>query len=292
MLASSSGRAGPPAVLFGAPAIRFGALALAMALVASIVRGLPLDLYGWIPLAAALVTLLIWRRPGLRQWPKVFAANRAGLPAWLPAVAIPALVLTSGYVVAALLGFVRLDLKGESPILVLGLIFVYLVAGSVEAIGEEFGWRGFLLPLLIPRGRVFAGFASGLLWATWHVPLIYVAAAYHPGAGPVYFAAFAATITAMSFIANELRAASGSVWPAVIFHGAHNAIWAVLETLVVGSSATLGRIGGESGIVPLALYWVVALAIVFGRPGWPAGPVGGQMAARPSTADGSADEPT
>jgi hypothetical protein len=107
------------------------------------------------------------------------------------------------------------------------------------------------------------------LWAAWHLPLIYIAAAYHPGAGAPYLVTFTVTIVAMSFIANELRMASGSAWPAVVFHGAHNGIWFQLQALVVGSSVTLNRVGGESGIVPLSLYVVVALWIVLRRPAWP-----------------------
>jgi membrane protease YdiL (CAAX protease family) len=246
----------------------FGALVLAMALGASVARGLPLDLYGWIPLAAAVIVVATSGRSFAPEEWQDFGIRLAGLRAWVPAVTIPAAVLTCGYSAAAVVGAVRLDLTGTDTLLFAVTTVVVLIAASLEAIGEEMGWRGYLQPRLADRGRVAAGLASGLLWAAWHVPLIYVAGAYHPGAGPLYLVAFAPTIVAMSFIANELRQASGSVWPAVIFHGAHNGTWFMLQGLVVGPSTELNRVGGESGIVPLALYWLVALWIIRRRPAW------------------------
>ena len=253
----------------------FGVLALAMALAASLTRGVPLDLYGWIPLAAAVVVVLVVARDRVMRgafrggsW-SGFGVRRAAVRAWLPALAIPGAVLSAGYLAACVLGDVRMALPPQGAAWFAGVSVAIVVVGSIEAIGEELGWRGYLLPRIAAYGRVRAGLASGVLWAVWHTPLIYIAAAYHPGAGPIYFAAFAATIVAMSFIANELRMASGSSWPAVIFHGAHNAIWYQLQSLVVVGSASLNRIGGESGVVPLALYAAVAAWIVWRRPSWP-----------------------
>lgn len=193
----------------------------------------------------------------------------AGLAAWVPAVAIPSIVLTAGYVAAWAFGGVQLGL-GTTTAPVFAMLTVLIVAAAaVEAIGEELGWRGFLLPRLIHLGRVRAGLASGLLWAAWHVPLIYIAAAYHGGASPLFMVPFTITIVAMSFVANELWVASGSSWPAVVFHGAHNGIWFQLQALVVGSAGRVDGVAGKSGLVPMTLYALVAPWIVARRPAWP-----------------------
>ena len=249
-------------------ALAFGAIALGLAVATSIVGGRALDPYGWIPLAAAVLVIL----PGGGLWLRAtwsgFGIGTAGFRAWLPAIAIPAAVLTAGYVAAALTGNVQLSLGGTNPAVFAGATVVIIAVGSVEAIGEELGWRGYLLPRLADLGRVRVGLISGLLWAAWHAPLIYIAAAYHQGAGPLYMLPFTITIVAMSFIANELRMSSGSSWPAVIFHGAHNAIWYQLGALTVGSTGLLAGIGEESGIVPMTLYVAVAVWIVLRRPAW------------------------
>lgn len=42
----------------------------------------------------------------------------------------------------------------------------------IPSLGEEIGWRGFLLPKLEPLGRVKASIISGMIWALWHTPMI------------------------------------------------------------------------------------------------------------------------
>lgn len=249
-------------------AVLFGCLALGLAVATSIAGGHFVDPYGWIPLAAAVAVILL--AGGLRSraaW-SGFGIGTAGLRAWLPALAIPCAVLTAGYGVAAVTGNVRLGLGSTTPLVFAGATVAVVVLASIEAIGEELGWRGFLLPRLADLGRVRAGLVGGLLWAVWHAPLIYVAGAYHGGAGPLYMVTFTITIVAMGFVANELRMTSGSSWPAVVFHGAHNGILFQLGVLTVGSTGLLAGIGEESGVVPMTLYSLVAAWIVIRRPAW------------------------
>ncbi|MFI5259022.1 MAG: type II CAAX prenyl endopeptidase Rce1 family protein [Candidatus Limnocylindrales bacterium] len=246
----------------------FAVLVLGIGLASSLLGGRFVEPYGWIPLAAAVVVVLLTGRARSRTAWSGFAVRWAGFAAWIPAIAIPGVVLTAGYVAAWAFGAVKLGLDGISVPVYAGMTIVILVGASIEAIGEEVGWRGFLLPRLAGLGRVRAGFIGGLLWAAWHTPLIYVAGAYHGGADPLFMVPFTITIVAMGFIANELRIASGSSWPAVVFHGAHNGIWFQLQVLVVGSTGALGAIGGESGLVPMTLYVLVAVWIVARRPAW------------------------
>src|SRR3712207_7188827 len=49
---------------------------------------------------------------------------------------------------------------------------VGMVVGLVLAAGEEIGWRGYMLTRLIDAGVPRPVFASGLIWALWHVPLV------------------------------------------------------------------------------------------------------------------------
>jgi membrane protease YdiL (CAAX protease family) len=261
-------------------AVVFGALALTLAVVTSIAGGRLVDPYGWIPLTAAAAVILLSSDPRTRAAWSGFGIASAGLRAWLPALAIPGAVLTTGYVIAAATGNVRLGLGDTTPLVFAGTTVAIVVLASIEAIGEELGWRGFLLPRLADLGRVRAGLLSGLLWAVWHAPLIYIAAAYHGGAGPLYMVSFTTTIVAMGFIANELRMASGSSWPAVVFHGAHNGILFQFGVLTVNSTGLLAGIGEESGVVPMTLYALVALWIVLRRPAWNCTSSNGPEAAR------------
>lgn len=90
-------------------------------------------------------------------------------------------------------------------------------------LGEEIGWRGFLVPELSRTHRFFGtALISSIIWALWHYPLI-LFGNYHPPA-PIWFylPVFTVTIVSIGFLWAWLRLKSGSVWPCVILHAAHN----------------------------------------------------------------------
>jgi membrane protease YdiL (CAAX protease family) len=251
-----------------AQALLFACLVLGIGFASSILGGWFVEPYGWIPLVGAILVMVVCGDARTKAVSRTLGIRSPALQAWAPAIAIPCFVLTAGYVVAAATGNARLGLGDTNPV-TFGLVTIVIIAlASLEAIGEELGWRGYLLPRLSDLGRVRAGLISGLLWAAWHMPLIYIAAAYHGGAGAVYMLPFGVTIVAMSFIANELRVTSGSSWPAVVFHGAHNGIWFQLGALTLSSTGLLAGIGDESGFVPMTLYSLIAVWIVVRRPPW------------------------
>ncbi len=98
-----------------------------------------------------------------------------------------------------------------------------LVAACLAALGEEIGWRG----LLVPELSKLTTFTKTVLltwavWSVWHYPAI-LFADYHSQA-PRWFDLSTLTISilGLSFFTAWLRLKSGSLWPTVIWHGAHN----------------------------------------------------------------------
>lgn len=116
----------------------------------------------------------------------------------------------------------------EDPTLFAALFFVFtgvtgIIVGTARGLGEEIGWRGFMAPRLQDRfGFTRAAAITGLIWATWHVPLILYAD--YNSAAPRGFAlvCFFVMVMNLSFIMAWFRLKSGSVWPAAIMHGSHN----------------------------------------------------------------------
>ncbi len=93
--------------------------------------------------------------------------------------------------------------------------------------GEEFGWRGYLQPKLLPLGGRITMLLMGFIWGVWHWPVIALGHNYgldYPGApwgGMLMMLWFTLTLgTLLGWL--TLRA--GSVWPAVIGHAAINGI--------------------------------------------------------------------
>ncbi|MEP6939847.1 MAG: CPBP family intramembrane glutamic endopeptidase [Rudaea sp.] len=120
-------------------------------------------------------------------------------------------------------GFAGLPMPAALLAYVLVSMSVGLIPKTTRALGEEIGWRGFLVPELSKVTGFFGvGLISGLLWAAWHFPAI-LFSDYNAGT-PAWYAltCFTVMVVSSSFIAAWLRLRSGSLWPAAIYHGAHN----------------------------------------------------------------------
>ena len=89
--------------------------------------------------------------------------------------------------------------------------------------GEEFGWRGYLLPRLTPLGGIPAAIITGIIWGLWHAPLIVQDGFNYPGhpwLGVVMMVVFTVPL---GMVFAWLRFRSGSVWPPTLAHAAFNA---------------------------------------------------------------------
>ncbi|WP_142860992.1 CPBP family intramembrane glutamic endopeptidase [Salinigranum halophilum] len=140
-----------------------------------------------------------------------------------------------------------------SPTLVVGTQLVAALTvgpaiNTVFAFGEEFGWRGYLLPKLLPLGPRIAVGLVGLVWGVWHWPVIAMGYNYgvgYPGAPWTGMLAMVVmTVSTGTFLAwVTLRAKS--VWPAALGHGAVNAVGGIglvvsrpAESLLLGPTVT------------------------------------------------------
>ncbi|MBQ3268183.1 MAG: CPBP family intramembrane metalloprotease [Atopobiaceae bacterium] len=154
------------------------------------------------------------------------------------------------------------------------VLFVAPIANFIPCFGEEWGWRGYLLPKLVEcLPTLPALVASGVIWGLWHAPIIAMGHNYgvgyagFPVTGILAMCLFCVILgTFMAYV--TLR--SGSCIPAVIAHGMINGCAA----MGVAYSATGGNpfVGpAPTGILGGAYFVLVALFMAFdlARNGWP-----------------------
>jgi membrane protease YdiL (CAAX protease family) len=144
-------------------------------------------------------------------------------------------------------------------------LFAVLIAPLINAIpilGEEFGWRAYLQPKLMPLGGRRAILLTGVIWGVWHWPVIAMGYNYgfnYPGApwlGPIAMIWF--TIVFGTLIGwATLRA--GSVWPAVVGHGALNGMAGIVAFFVQGQPNTLL---GPSAVGVIGSIGFAAVALI------------------------------
>jgi membrane protease YdiL (CAAX protease family) len=118
------------------------------------------------------------------------------------------------------------DFRPGDPNLVVlaaALVFNSLTLSAVLSFGEEYGWRGYLLPKLLPLGEIKAGVIVGIVWGLWHAPLL-IAGLNSPGVNPlVAVAIFIPAAVAMSMLFTRLYVAAGaSVLVVTVLHASLN----------------------------------------------------------------------
>jgi membrane protease YdiL (CAAX protease family) len=105
-----------------------------------------------------------------------------------------------------------------SPFIPLGAIPAMLVVQLVTgAVGEELGWRGFLLPRLGTRfGEMPAAWVMALLWRLWHVAALFVPGMPHQIMPPLSSLLFVALFGV--FLAFIFNRAGESVLATILAH--------------------------------------------------------------------------
>ena len=153
------------------------------------------------------------------------------------------------------------------------------VLNALFTYGEEFGWRGYLLPKLLPLGNRRAVLLSGVIWGLWHAPLIAMGHNYgtdyleYPWLGILMMIVFCVGFG--TYLA-WLTLKEGSIWPAVIAHAVMNAL-AGISGLVLAAKVDpvmgpmpVNLIGGTPFLL-LTLFFLMipeALSEARNKPRW------------------------
>ncbi|WP_166866873.1 MULTISPECIES: CPBP family intramembrane glutamic endopeptidase [unclassified Salinibacterium] len=239
------------------------------------------------PTIAALVVTFAFRAPAVARarylglWPLRPAKRIIGLV--IAAVFGPIALVLASIAVAAAFGWVRLDLEnfsafaavldslgaGEPPLPIGVLVALQLLTvplGSIlnllPALGEELGWRGWLLPALRPLGTWPALVLSGAIWGLWHSPAILLG--YNYGLTDLSgVALMTLACIAWGVLFGWLRLRSGSVWPAAVGHASLNGAAGMILLLAhADQSLDMALAGpvGVAGIIVVALVTIVLVA--------------------------------
>ena len=199
------------------------------------------SLWSITPTVATLIMLLVVTREGYSKegW-KSLGLHRLGLNVWWIAFGATLLITVAASAIVwatPLASFVVPEDGIIDPILSFLIFFGMSVVWF--ALAEEIGMRGYLQPRLMSLGRAPALLVVGLVFATWHMPLIFLAPGidFPTGNLLLFFPLFYGTFVAASFFFGYLRVYTGSLWPASIAHAVHNAAWNVLGAVTLITAA-------------------------------------------------------
>ncbi len=236
------------------------------------------------PAVAHILTRLFTREgwKNLYLWPRL----RHGWPYWLICWFAPGILVVLGMALFFLLfpqyfdpnlGNFRVVLERSAPgrplpnnlwpaalVQFVSTILIAPILGALPTLGEEFGWRAYLLEKLMPLGTRTALIVTGLIWGVWHWPVIAMGYEYgfnYPGFPYVGMLLFPVFTVSVGTLIGWAVLRSGSVWPAVIGHGAVNGIAGITALFLKGQpNRLLGP--GVVGIIGGLGFLIVGLIIL------------------------------
>lgn len=214
------------------------------------------------PMVGALAATAIadgWR--GVRELVARMTRVRTGLRWWLVALGLPLAVYAACYVVLAayavfLLAPIELPTRHSlghfSGFPLTTAIGMWIALVAVDGLGEETGWRGFLLPQLQrAHSPLAASVTVGVGWVVWHVPAFFVVETYRAmpiSMVPVFLIGILSGSIVLAWLYNRGRA---SILLVAVFHGTYD--------LFSGTVATRGPIAAIESTVVIIVAAVLVI---------------------------------
>ena len=152
----------------------------------------------------------------------------------------------------------------------LDLIVAVLMAPLLNVItcfGEEWGWRGYMMPKLLGKMKFLpAVLLGGLIWGLWHAPIIAMGHNYgteYAGAPWLGIAMMCLFCISLGTLFTWWCTKAGNCWPAIIGHGAINGFAAAPLYFIAENNHTLqgptsaGIIGGSALIIAAIIVIII-----------------------------------
>ena len=149
--------------------------------------------------------------------------------------------------------------------------FLGPIMNFVTCFGEEWGWRGYLLPKMAEKFPAIPMLlVNGVIWGLWHAPLTAIGHNYgvgYPGFPFTGIAAMCFFCIVMGIFLSYVSMKTGSCIPAVLGHGAINSIAGLgMYFTKDGGNPFVGPAPtGIVGAIPFIVVAVIMLVFYFGK---------------------------
>jgi len=226
-----------------------------------ILPGEYLGLYMFVPAIIAFIFFLFNKDP-IKSQIELFT-RRTGLWSWVFAVLYPIFWLSTVAAIAVLSGLGKFNAGAISTLFSWQFpvnLAVMALAMAPAVFGEEYGWRGYLLPTLADqRGKLWATIITGLVWGLWHIPSYYLIYSQAGLGDPILLTMLAViTVAVGAFPYAYLFFLNGNILPCVLMHAVYDKFAAVV---LINASGSTGPIQGSPGL--LSIPWPYALGLIF-----------------------------
>lgn len=148
--------------------------------------------------------------------------------------------------------------------------YIFQISASViiffPAFGEEWGWRGYMMPKLTElMGKPWAVIVGGVLWGLWHAPLTIsghnfgTEYRFFPWLGILLMCVFCVCMNAFLTLLTEK---TKSIYPASFCHMVNNNCGAMIFISIFGSDAFIERIVNNASPITNMYVMLITTGIV------------------------------
>lgn len=225
----------------------------------------------WLPGVIALLLIMLWREDARKiRW---LSGNWRQ---WLEAYAFP-ILLTGSIAIVALItetlswretqvmpglwsdihgwfvidGIVEDSARAWLPRMIIGSTIGF-IPFFIHTLGEEIGWRGYLLPRLEQTGWKYPILIQALVWSQWHLPFLHRLPGQSNQEFIIWSIAFTLGLTALGMWIGYLYQITRSVLVATLAHASHNLFFTVWGVSLDGDANWLYQEG-----IPVIIGYVL-----------------------------------
>ena len=144
-----------------------------------------------------------------------------------------------------------------APMIAMGLVWPLF-----SSMGEEFGWRGYLLPRLVKRlGLMKAALLLGIIWEVWHLPMHYmIYRTYGSYMIPAFLTIGFLNLTLNTVIMAIIYAVNkGSIKLMVFYHYTITASSIIIGALFISEASPMFSV--MESLVSCTLFFIAAIIL-------------------------------
>lgn len=223
-----------------------------------------LTLYMFMPALVAFLFFFLGKNP-VKEQVQLFT-RRTSWWSWAVAFFYPILFYLIVILLAVITGLGKFNLSFLPNLMnfpFLLSIALSIAIGLPTMFGEEYGWRGYLLPALSQNySKLWATLIVGFVWGIWHIPSYYLVYSQIGAGDPVLLTILGIlNVTFGAFAYSYLFYLSRSILPVVLMHATYDVL---AQQVAFGSPAVAGLAPAIPGLLNIPWMFGVCLMIIVG----------------------------
>lgn len=220
----------------------------------------------FVPMIVAII-FQRFSRLKLQQGHQIFTFKNVTLKALLLGIFLPFLAVVLIAIIDVLFNISSFNASALNNSEKITALFATFIPAILSVLGEEIGWRGYLLPSLAEQyGKFKATIITGIVWALFHTPLVYMLAKMEHVSNPGLVALVQAlTVFVISISFAYIYFLANNLLPVVLFH----AIWNEINPFLLGdlykneAGVLKGNIFVQNGEGVMGLVVLAIISIFF-----------------------------